>query len=121
MDTSDNNRPQNGFEAGTISITPVAECSTSKKLVIGLNICNKLCTKRSCDHTSCDKSYPTDKSMSSSEAFSVAKNLKTIQDNKILTVRSVTTDQSCQVQKVIADTSREISHYHCFVHRLRNL
>ncbi|KAK3091389.1 hypothetical protein FSP39_019512 [Pinctada imbricata] len=121
MDTSYNNRPQNGIEAGTISITPVAECSTNRKLVIALNVCNKLCNKKSCDHTSCAKSYPTDKSITSSEAFSVAKNLKSIQDNNILNVRSVTTDQSCQVEKVISDTSRHISHYHCFIHRLRNL
>ena len=80
MDKSYNNRMQSGMEAGTMSVTPVAECCTSRKLVLALNVCNKACTRRGeCDHQDCTKNYATDKSTASSEAFSAKINMKSIQ------------------------------------------
>ena len=122
LDTSYNNRMQSGMEAGTMSISPAVECCTSRKLVVALNICNKACTRRGkCDHQNCSKNYPTDKSIASSEAYSTQKNLKAIKNQNILSTRSVTSDQSGQVQKVVREFSPSISHYHCLVHKLRNL
>lgn len=91
MDTSYNNRIQSGMEAGTMSITPVAECCTSRKLVVALNICNKTCTRRGkCDHQGCSKNYATDKSIASSEGYSAKVNLNSYQNENILSIRSVT-------------------------------
>ncbi|KAK3108684.1 hypothetical protein FSP39_013302 [Pinctada imbricata] len=101
IDTSYNNRMQSGTEAAIMSLTPVAECSTKRRLVLTMNIRTKQCTKRSCDHSSCGKIYPTDKSMMSSEAVSAEVNINTIRDQKILNIRSVTTDQSAKVEKVM--------------------
>ena len=44
-DTSYNNRPQAGFEAGTQSFCPVISQDTRKKLVVSMETANKLCTK----------------------------------------------------------------------------
>lgn len=124
VDTSYNNRIQSGYEAGTMSITPAVECSTGRKLVMALNICNKL-SKASLDSPSSSQSYPKDKSIVSSEAFSTVKNIESIHGKNVLTVRSVTSDQSAQIEKAIRDVSvavsRPIQHYYCFVHRLRTL
>jgi hypothetical protein len=49
-DTSYNNRPQAGFEAATQSFCPVVENNTSRKLVLALQMANKLCCKRNCLH-----------------------------------------------------------------------
>ena len=49
-DTSYNNRPQAGFEAGTQSFCPVISQDTRKKLVVSMETANKLCTKRNCNH-----------------------------------------------------------------------
>ena len=47
--------------------------------------------------------------------------MKSIQKQNILSIRSVTTDQSGQLEKAVREFSPSISHYHCLVHRLRNL
>ena len=124
VDTSYNNRMQSGYEAGTMSITPAVECSTGRKLVMALNVCNKL-SKASLNSPSSSQSYPKDKSIVSSEAFSTVKNIESIHGNNVLTVRSVTSDQSAQIEKAVRDVSHAISHpiqhYFCFVHRLRTL
>lgn len=124
-DTSYNNRPQAGFEAGTQSFSPLVENNTPRKLVLVLQTANKLCSKRSCDHRNCKKNYESDETIASSEATLVRRNLDSLREENILNVRSVTSDSSAQLDKTLRDysaaTGTKIIQYKCFIHKLRNL
>ncbi|KAK3101557.1 hypothetical protein FSP39_004463 [Pinctada imbricata] len=125
VDTSYNNRVQSGFEAGTMSISPAVECSTSKKLVLSLNVSNKLLKPSSPNTETLSQPFPIHQSITSSEAESAVKNIESIHETGILSVRSVTSDQSAQVEKAIrnlsAKSSHGITHFYCLVHRMRTL
>ncbi|KAL3871966.1 hypothetical protein ACJMK2_039938, partial [Sinanodonta woodiana] len=49
-DVSYPSRPQAGCEASTQSFAPLIERNTRKKLVISLQVGNKLCRKSNCNH-----------------------------------------------------------------------
>jgi hypothetical protein len=52
-----NNRPQQGYEAGTQCFCPLI--SNDNGLVLGLQTANKLLKKPKCDHKHCKKTYST--------------------------------------------------------------
>lgn len=105
--TSYNNRPQAGFEAGTQSFSPLVQNNTPRTLVLVLQTANKLCSKRSCDHQNCKKNYENDETIASSEATLVRRNLDSLREENILNVRSVISDSSAQLD--IKDTHRLFS------------
>ena len=128
IDSSFNNRIQAGYEAGTMSFSPMIEQSTGLHLPISATIFNKLCSKsEKCQHhdDECNKNYAHEESMSSSEKKALVQNLENVNSNGIISVSSVTTDASAQVEKVIADYnathSSKVGHQLCFVHRMRTL
>ena len=124
-DSSYNNRLQAGCEAGTMSITPAVECTSSRKLVVALTVANQHCRKPSCNHDTdeCQRTYDPNQSIASTERTSLEKNIKNINEKGLLKVQSVVTDASAQVEKSLREISRQspspIQHYYCFVHRLR--
>ena len=124
-DTSYNNRPQSGFEAGTQSFCPMIEQETNKKTIIGIQIANKLCSKRYCNHDTdkCTRNHGTEESISSSESKLVKQNLQEIESAKILKVNSVTSDASAQLSKTLGEHSKlsahTVQHNICFVHHMR--
>ena len=124
-DTSYNNRPQTGFEAGTQSFTPLIEQQTNKKLVIAMDVINKLCPRRNCQHNTdeCKQNYKMEDSISSSESHSTEKNLKAIANSNILKVSSLTCDGSNQIPGVLDKLSKELNYkirqYTCAIHYLR--
>ena len=127
-DSSFNNRIQAGYEAGTMSFSPMIEQSTVLHLPISATIFNKLCSKsEKCQHhdNECNKNYAHEESMSSSEKKALVQNLENVNSNGIISVSSVTTDASAQVEKVIADYNAthgsKVGHQLCFVHRMRTL
>lgn len=127
VDSSFNNRPQAGFEAATQTFSPLVEQCTSKKLTMNIITGNKLCTIKNCQHnsTACKKNYNTDESIASSEAKFVKQHLKTVNEQNIVKVRSVTSDASAQVEKAVRDYAAEsrtpTQHYKCLIHKLRTL
>lgn len=126
-DTCYNNRNQAGFEAGTQSFSAVIEKVTGKNLPIVMSTANKLCSKgNGCDHSgSCSKTYGTDESISSSESKLATKNFNKIKQQDIVNIKSVTSDASAQLGKVIKQFGQTfgnpIQYYQCFIHRLRTL
>lgn len=127
-DTSYNNRPTMGYEAGTQAFAPVLEKNTGLNLPISSTVANKHCLKRkTCNHqnNSCKKTYGTDESISSCETKLAQKNLEKIHNNKILKIRSVTSDACSQVGKTVRECSAKfgypIQHFHCFVHKMRTV
>ena len=124
-DTSYSRRPQAGFEKAQQSFTPLIDHTTGKPRVISLSVANKHCSQRKCDHSNCKKSYRTDMSIASSERQHLNENLKRVHSAGIVKVRSVTTDASAQVEKTLKDfnirNKCNITHYKCFIHRLRTL
>ena len=123
-DTSYNNRPQAGFEAGTQAFCPLIENETSKKLIINIETANKLCLKRSCNHSNCYKTYKTEESIASSESHLAKRNFDSINSKNILSIGSVICDASSQLTKTIHEhstaTGKTINHYNCVIHHLRN-
>ncbi|KAK3107259.1 hypothetical protein FSP39_010477 [Pinctada imbricata] len=127
-DTSYNNRMQAGYEASTTSFTPMIEQETGYSLPLSAVIYNKVCSSQTCSHENSDKchrNYTEDESMSSTESKAAAENIKRIDNENIVRVKSVTTDASAQVQNAIKNhatqTGRPISHELCFIHRMRTV
>ena len=126
-DSSFNNRIQAGFEASTSSFSPMIEQETGFSLPLSAVVYNKVCSVPSCKHDSqkCHRNYKPDESMSSSESKAAADNLQKVHAGNCVTVTSVTTDASAQVENAIrnhsARTGRNISHQLCFIHRMRTL
>lgn len=120
MDTSFNNRLQSGFEAATQSFAPIIDSSRDGYHVLDVQIANKLCGKRDCSHETCKKNYPAHSSIASSEPKFLKNAIETLETNNIQ-IRSITTDGSAQLKKVIREHRRPITHYVCFVHRMRTV
>ena len=124
-DTSYNNRPQAGFEAGTQSFTPLVEQQTNRKLVIEMNVTNKLCSRRNCEHNTvdCKKNYNMEDSIASSESAATERNLRAIADSQILKVARITCDGSNQIPNVLNNVSRDLNYtirqHVCSIHYLR--
>lgn len=123
-----NNRNQTGYEAGTQSFSPVIEKNTGLNLPIAMATANKLCSKiNMCIHENnkCSRTYNTDESISSSESKLTTKNIQKIHDLKIVTVKSLTSDASSQIGKVVKEVGKkngiDIKYFQCFVHRLRTI
>jgi len=123
-DTSYNNRPQSGFEAASQSFCPLIENETRHKLVINIETANKLCPKRQCSHSDCFKTYKMEDSLASTESKFARRHLEKISSQNILTISSVTSDASAQLSKTIRDyseaTGKNITHFNCVIHHLRN-
>jgi hypothetical protein len=124
-DTAFNNRPQAGYEAATQSVAIVTELNTSKKLPLTMQVANKLCPKRNCNHDNCKKNYDTADSISSSESKLAKKNLEFLEAQNIIKIKSVTCDASAQLSKTVREHSakfkRPIKQYTCFVHFMRTV
>ena len=128
-DTAYNNRNQVGYEAGTQSFCPLIEQNTGLNLPISMSTANKLCSrKKICNHSdnqSCKKNYNTDDTIASSEGKLAEKNLQKVNDQNILKVKSVTSDASAQLSKVVREFGKKsgnsIRYYQCFVHRMRTV
>ncbi|CAG2186775.1 CD221 [Mytilus edulis] len=103
-DTAYNNRNQVGYEAGTQSFCPLIEKNTGLNLLMTMSTANKLCNKKNeCCHTECKKTYSSEETISSSEGKLAEKNLQKMNDLKILKVKSVTSDASAQLSKVVRE------------------
>lgn len=127
-DASFNNRNQAGYEGATQSFCPLIEKNTGLNLPLAMATANKLCNKNNaCDHNDndCKKSYHSDDTISSSEAKLAIKNLESVNNMNIVKIRSVTSDASAQLGKVVKHfrqkSGKSIRHYQCFVHRMRTL
>lgn len=122
IDTSFNNRMQAGFEAATQSFTPVINANAGGFQVLDVHIANKLCKIRDCSHDTdrCKKNYQTNSSIASTEPKFLKKAIEVLETSNIQ-VRSVTTDGSAALKKVIREHRRPINHYVCFVHRMRTV
>jgi hypothetical protein len=126
-DTSFNNRPRAGMEAGTQSFSPLIEQSTTKKLVIGMCASSKLCSLKNCAHTTdkCQQNYSPMDTIASSEARHIQNNLSEVNDGGHLKVASITTDASTQVAKTIRNFGTQqgyqLQHFHCFIHKMRTV
>lgn len=125
-DTAYNNRNQVGYEAGTQSFCPLIEKNTGLNLLMTMSTANKLCNKKNeCCHTECKKTYSSEETISSSEGKLAEKNLQKMNDLKILKVKSVTSDASAQLSKVVREFGKKsgnsIRYYQCFVHRMRTV
>lgn len=123
-----NNRNQTGYEAGTQSFSPVIEKTTGLNLPIAMATANKLCSKiNMCTHENnkCSLTYNPDESISSSESKLTTKNIQKIHDLKIVSVKSLTSDASSQISKVVREVGKknqiDIKYFQCFVHRLRTI
>ena len=123
-DLSFNNRSKSGYVAATQSFCLMVEQDTSKKLVLSLGTANKLCAKRNCNHgnNNCRKNFGTAESIASSESKLVHENLDNINSNGALKVKSVTSDESAQIEKSVRNYAptkkKQILHFKCFVHKL---
>jgi len=127
-DTCFNNRNQTGYEAGTQSFCPVIEKTTGLNLPIAMATASKLCSKiNMCTHENnkCSLTYNPDESISSSESKLTTKNLQKIHDLKIVSIKSLTSDASSQISKVVREVGKKneivIKYFQCFVHRLRTI
>lgn len=127
-DTCFNNRNQTGYEAGTQSFCPVIEKTTGLNLPIAMATASKLCSKiNMCNHENnkCSLTYNPDESISSSESKLTTKNLQKIHDLKIVSIKSLTSDASSQISKVVREVGKKneivIKYFQCFVHRLRTI
>lgn len=127
-DTCFNNRNQTGYEAGTQSFCPVIEKTTGLNLPIAMATASKLCSKINiCTHENnkCSLTYNPDESISSSESKLTTKNLQKIHDLKIVSIKSLTSDASSQISKVVREVGKKneivIKYFQCFVHRLRTI
>ena len=124
-DTSYNNRPQAGFEAGTQSFTPLIEQVTNKKLVIEMDVVNKLCPRRYCQHDTkdCKRNYRMEDSIASTESKSTMKNIRSLESSNILKISSITCDGGTQMPCALDTISKELNHkirqYTCIIHYLR--
>ena len=117
-DTAYNNRPQTGFESGTQAVAPLIDTNTG--LVLGCQTANKLCGKRACAHVNCNKNYKTEDSIASCETKLAKLHLnKMLQQN--IKIKSITSDGSAQLAKTVREHSPLITHYICFIHKLRTL
>ncbi|XP_063420798.1 uncharacterized protein LOC134706018 [Mytilus trossulus] len=118
-DTAYNNRNQVGYEAGTQSFCPLIEKNTGLNLLMTMSTANKLCNRKNeCCHTECKKTYSSEETISSSEGKLAEKNLQKMNDLKILKVKSVTSDASAQLSKVVREFGKKsgnsIRYYQCF-------
>lgn len=127
-DTCFNNRNQTGYEAGTQSFCPVIEKTTGLNLPIAMATASKLCSKINiCTHENnkCSLTYNPGESISSSESKLTTKNLQKIHDLKIVSIKSLTSDASSQISKVVREVGKKneivIKYFQCFVHRLRTI
>lgn len=127
-DTCFNNRNQTGYKAGTQSFCPVIEKTTGLNLPIAMATASKLCSKiNMCTHENnkCSLTYNPDESISSSESKLTTKNLQKIHDLKIVSIKSLTSDASSQISKVVREVGKKneivIKYFQCFVHRLRTI
>jgi len=122
-DTSYNNRPQAGFEAGTQAFAPAIDQKTG--LVLSLSVANKLCPIKGCNHENCRKNFTDEESIASAEKTLAKANLNKIDEAKVATVASVTSDASAMLAKVVTDHGKEkrrgIGHFLCLIHRMRTL
>lgn len=121
-DTCYNNRPQQGYEAGTQAFSAIID--TRNNLTLECSIANKLCSKRkACMHENCNKNYRDEESIASSEQKLANRNLIKLEDNGIVSINSVTSDASSQLEKVVKEfsqrTGKKIVHYICLIHRMR--
>lgn len=113
-DTCFNNRNQTGYEAGTQSFSPVIEKTTGLNLPIAMATANKLCSKiNMCTHENnkCSLTYTPDESISSSESKLTTKNIQKIHDLKIVSVKSLTSDASSQISKVVREVGKKSNRY----------
>lgn len=110
-DTCFNNRNQTGYEAGTQSFCPVIEKTTGLNLPIAMATASKLCSKiNMCTHENnkCSLTYNPDESISSSESKLTTKNLQKIHDLKIVSIKSLTSDASSQISKVVREVGKKM-------------
>ena len=127
FDVSYSRRPQGGSEKAEQSFGVIIDHSTCQKLPVAAAIANKHCKLRDCNHTGakCTKTYCSDKSIASSERSLLHDTLDSVKDAGHITINSVTTDASTQLSKALRDFNTEnhtnISHYKCFIHRVRTL
>ena len=112
-DTTYNNRPQAEFEAGTKAFAPLIETNTG--MVVSMTTANKLCRKNSRNHEACMKTQNTEQSIASSERILANRNLEELKEGNIVTVTSVTSDASAQLDKTVKDFStrnkQDVTHY----------
>ena len=127
-DTSFNNRIQAGYEAGTVSFSPMLEQTTGFHLPVSAVIYSKICKVPNCTHTTaaCTRNFSTEESMSSSERKALIQNLENVRNSNVIEISSVTTDASAQAEKVIDEyrsgsNDTKLEHDLCFVHRMRTL
>lgn len=124
-DTAFNNRLQGGYEAGTQAFSGVIDYRTG--LVLASDVENKLCRKVDCTHESCKRTLDPTSTISSSERRQFERNLEKIEKEGLVTVSSVTTDASSQLEKVIGEINSAknasgkatTKHYQCLIHRMR--
>jgi hypothetical protein len=127
FDASYTSRPQANNITATQVFAPVIEKSTLKHLPIDINVGNKLCMRKECDHNNkhCKKNYSDHTSINQAESAFLKKSLEKIKKQNIIKVRSVTTDASLSLAKAIREhnvkTSTKVQHYKCFVHAMRNM
>jgi len=121
-DTAFNNRLQAGYEAGTQAFSGVIDERTG--LVLECAVANKLCRKPECQHIDCQKNHASDKSISSAERLLAERNIKEIEDKGHVTVKSLTSDASSQLEKLVRELNAKrkssIKHYQCLIHKMRS-
>ena len=113
---------QAGYESGTQSFAPIIDTNGDGYQVLDVQIANKLCKKRNCNHDtgSCKKNYQTHSSIASTETKFLKRSIDILETSSIQ-VRSITTDGSAQLKKVVREHRNPITHYVCFVHRMRTI
>jgi hypothetical protein len=121
-DTAYNNRLQSGYEAGTQAFAPAIDRTTG--LVLNCETANKLCRRKQCSHSKCYQTHAQSASIASCEAKLAERNLTSLKKTNIVSVSSLTTDDSKSIKKMLRDKPQlkgSIKHYDCIVHKLRNL
>ena len=127
FDVSYASRPLAGGSTATQCYAPTVEKTTCKKLPVDIQVANKLCPVKDCDHKSkkCKQNYNSNTSINQAEPEFLKKTIQNIEDQEILRVSSVTTDGSRSLAKAMrilnSKRRRQIKHYKCFVHNMRNL
>lgn len=126
FDVSYTSRPQAGTDTASQCFAPIIEKTTTQHLPVDIQIGNKLCSSKSCDHKSnkCKKNFDSDTGITNAEKLLLKKSIQAVEKANIIKVNSVTTDGSQQITKVMRDINSQrknkIKHYQCFVHTMRN-
>ena len=125
-DVSYTSRPQAGGITATQCFAPTVEKTTLKQLPVDIQIGNKLCPLKLCNHLSrkCKKNYSSDHTINEAETSFLKATINNIESKNILNVQSITTDGSQSLEKATrtlnSNRQKHINHYKCFIHNMRN-